>query len=106
MLPRRNWIYWVFSALPASLGIFGIILALLPFGILKSFTDSLMPDGNFNSLKSWNAEVFKVLFGLGGLFFLGLAVRAPESSVEDDSLGSQTLGQLRVFGTGRLATGG
>jgi hypothetical protein len=70
----RNWISWLFAALPTSLGIFGIILALLPYGILKPFTDSLMPDGNFNSLKPWNAEVFKVLFGLGGLFFLGLAV--------------------------------
>ena len=74
MLPHRNWISWLFSALLASLGIFWIILALLPYGILKPFTDSLMPDGNFNSLKSWNAEVFKVLFGLGGLFLLGLAV--------------------------------
>jgi len=70
----RNWISWLFAALPASLGIFGIILALLPYGILKPFIDSLMPDGNFNSLKPWNAEVFKVLFGLGGLFFLGLAL--------------------------------
>ncbi|TSA46842.1 MAG: hypothetical protein D4R46_02115 [Chloroflexi bacterium] len=74
MMPRRNWISWLFAALPASVGIFGIILALLPYGILKPFTDSLMPDGNFNSLKSWNAEVFKVLFGLGGLVFLGLAL--------------------------------
>jgi len=73
-MSRRKWISWLFAALPASLGIFGIILALLPYGILKPFTDSLMPDGNFNSLKPWNAEVFKVLFGLGGLFFLGLAV--------------------------------
>jgi hypothetical protein len=74
MTPRRNWISWSFAVLPASLGIFGVILALLPYGILKPFTDSLMPDGNFNSLKPWNAEVFKVLFGLGGLVFLGLAV--------------------------------
>jgi hypothetical protein len=73
-MPRRNWKFWLFAALPASLGIFWIILALLPYGILKPFTDSLMPDGNFNSLKPWNAEVFKVLFGLGGLVFLGLAV--------------------------------
>jgi len=73
-MPRRNWNSWLFASLPASLGIFGIILALLPYGILKPFTDSLMPDGNFNSLKPWNAEVFKVLFGLGGLVFLGLAV--------------------------------
>ncbi|MFA5872894.1 MAG: glycosyltransferase family 39 protein [Anaerolineales bacterium] len=73
-MPRRNWISWLFAALPASLGIFGIILALLPYEILKPFTGLLMPDGNFNSLKPWNAEVFKVLFGLGGLVFLGLAV--------------------------------
>ncbi len=73
-MPRRNWISWLFAALPASLGIFGIILAMLPYGILKPFTDSLTSDGNFNSLKPWNAEVFKVIFGLGGLVFLGLAV--------------------------------
>ncbi len=74
MVPRRNWYIWLFAALPASLGIIGIILALLPYGTLKLFTDSLMPDGNFNSLKPWNADVFKILFGLGGIVFLGLAV--------------------------------
>ena len=74
MKPRCVWISWLFAGLPASLGIFGIILALLPYDLLKSLTDSLATDGNFNSLKPWNAEVFKVLFSLGGLFFLGLAV--------------------------------
>ena len=73
-MPRRNWISWLFAVFPAALGIFGIILSLLPYETLKPFTDSLMPDGNFNSLKPWNAEVFKVLFGLGGLFFLSLAL--------------------------------
>ena len=73
-MPRRDWIHWLFAVLPAALGIFWVILALLPYGILKPFTGSLMPDGNFNSLKPWNAEVFKILFGLGGLVFLGLAV--------------------------------
>jgi hypothetical protein len=74
MMPRRNWIAWLVAALPAALGILGIILAFLPYGVLKPFTDSLMPDGNFNSLKPWNAEVVKMLFGLGGLVFLGVAV--------------------------------
>jgi hypothetical protein len=74
MMPRRNWISWLFAALPAILGIIGVILALLPYGILKPFLDSIMPDGNFNSLKPWNADVFKLLFGLGGLVFLCLAV--------------------------------
>ena len=55
-------------------GLFLIVLSLLPYGMLAAFSDSIMPDGNFNSLKPWNAEVFKVLFGLGGLVFLGLAV--------------------------------
>jgi hypothetical protein len=73
-MPRRNWTTWLLAAFPLCLGIFGIILALLPYGILKPFIDSLMPDGNFNSLKPWNAEVFKTLFGLGGLVFLSLAV--------------------------------
>ncbi len=73
-MPRRNWIFCLVAVLPAVLGILGIILVLLPYGILKPFADSLMADGSFNSLKPWNAEVFKVLFGLGGLFFLGMAL--------------------------------
>jgi hypothetical protein len=73
MMPPRRWKSWLFAALPASLGIFCIVLALLPYGTLKLFIDSLLADGNFNSLKPWNAGVFKVLFGMGGLFFLALA---------------------------------
>jgi hypothetical protein len=72
-MPHRNWNSWFFAALPACLGIFGIILALLPYEYLKAFTGSLMPDGNFNSLKPWNADELKLLFGLGGIGFLFLA---------------------------------
>ncbi len=72
-MSRRNWVSWLLAVVPIVLGLFGIVLALLPYGTLRVFTDSLMPDHNFNSLKSWNAGVFKVLFGAGGLVFLGLA---------------------------------
>jgi hypothetical protein len=74
MKSRQTWAAWLFATLPAAMGIFTIILAFLPYGILKPFTDLLMPDGNFNSLKPWNAEVFRVLFGLGGIILIGLAV--------------------------------
>jgi hypothetical protein len=72
-MPRRSWVSWLVAVLPIALGLFGVVLALLPYGTLRAFTDSLMPDHNFNSLKSWNAGVFKVIFGTGGLVFLGLA---------------------------------
>jgi len=74
MVPRRKWILCFFAVFPATLGIVGVILAFLPYRILKPFTDSLMPDGNFTALKPWNTEVFNILFGMGGLVFLGLAV--------------------------------
>jgi hypothetical protein len=73
MMPPRSWKSWFFAALPAALGISCIILAVLPYGTLKLFFDSHLPDGNFNSLKDWNAGVFKVLFLMAGLFFLVLA---------------------------------
>lgn len=73
-MQARKWISWSIAILPALVGIFCIILALLPYGILKPFADSLMRDGNFNSLKPWNAAVFKVLFGLGGFIFFAVAV--------------------------------
>ena len=72
-MSRRKWISWLVAVLPIALGLFGVVLALLPYGTLRVFTDSLMPDHNFNSLKPWNADVFKVLFGAGGLAFFGLA---------------------------------
>jgi hypothetical protein len=46
---------------------------LLPYEYLKACTGSLMADGNFNSLKPWNADELKLLFGLGGIGFLSLA---------------------------------
>jgi len=72
-MSHRKWISWLVAVLPIALGIIWIVLALLPYGTLRTFTDSLMPDHNFNSLKSWNAGVFKALFGVGGLVFFGLA---------------------------------
>jgi hypothetical protein len=57
----------------AILGLFLIALAFLPYGMLRVFTDSLTSDHNFNSLKVGNVGVFKLLFGAGGLVFLGLA---------------------------------
>ncbi len=54
-MPRSKWISWSVALLPAVFGLFWIILAFLPYEILKLFTDSLMPDGNFSSLKPWNA---------------------------------------------------
>jgi hypothetical protein len=72
-MPRRNWVSWLLAILPIALGLFWVVLALLPYATLRVFTDSLMPEHNFNSLKSWNAGVFKVLFGVSGLVFLGLA---------------------------------
>jgi hypothetical protein len=72
-MSRRNWVSWLLAVLPIALGLFWVVLALLPYGTMRAFTDSLMPDHNFNSLKSWNAGVFKVLFAASGLVFLGLA---------------------------------
>lgn len=73
MIIRRAWISWLIAALPFAVGLFFIGTALLPYGTLKVFIDSLLPDHNFNSLKPWNAGVIKVLFGAVGFVFLGLA---------------------------------
>jgi hypothetical protein len=73
-VPRRNLLPWFLAVLLAILGLFLLSLVAIPFGMLRAFTDSLMPDHNFNSLKPWNAGVFKVLFGAGGLVSLALAV--------------------------------
>jgi len=61
------------SALLVLCGLVLIVSAFLPYGTLRSLTDALMPDHNFNSLKPWNAGVFDVIFGAVGLAFLGLA---------------------------------
>ena len=73
MIIRRSWISWLIAALPFALGLFLVGTALLPYGTLKVFIDSLLPDHNFNSLKPWNAGVIKVLFGTVGFVFLSLA---------------------------------
>ncbi len=70
---RRNWISWVIAGLLVLAGLCLLGSIVLPYFALKSLTDSLMPDHNFNSLKPWNANVFKIIFGVGGTVFLGLA---------------------------------
>ncbi|MDP2975574.1 MAG: hypothetical protein Q8N45_05105, partial [Anaerolineales bacterium] len=72
-MPRRNWLSWFLAALSAAFGLFLIVVALLPYGSMKALADSLMPDGNFTSLKAGNAGVFRGLLGAGGVAFLGLA---------------------------------
>lgn len=74
MTPRRAWKPWFVAALITFLGLFLIGMALLPYGPLRAFIDSILPDHNFNSLKPWNAGVFKAVFGASGLVFLSLAV--------------------------------
>ena len=70
---RRNWVPWIIAALLILTGLCLVGSTVLAYPVLKSLTDSLMPDHNFNSLKPWNATVFKFLFGVGGLLFFGLA---------------------------------
>jgi hypothetical protein len=55
-------------------GLLLITLVILPYGTLKSSIELFLPDHNFNSLKPWNAGIFKALFGAGGLLFFCLAV--------------------------------
>jgi hypothetical protein len=74
MKPRRASVSWLFAVLPASVGIFFLVLAMLPYPNLKTFSGSLLADGNFNSLKPWNVGVFKILFASAGSVFLGLAL--------------------------------
>ena len=74
MMTRRNWLTWLFTIIIALFGVLLLVLIFLPYGTLKTLADSLLPDHNFNSLKPWNVDVFKVLFGTSGLVFLGLAV--------------------------------
>jgi 4-amino-4-deoxy-L-arabinose transferase-like glycosyltransferase len=69
----RNRTSLPLTILFALVGLSLLALALLSYGTLKAFTGLLLPDHNFNSLKPWNAGVFKVIFGAGGLIFLVLA---------------------------------
>jgi hypothetical protein len=72
-MKRRNILRWLLAAFLTFVGLFLFTLTVFPYGTLRAFTDSLKPDHHFTSLKPWNAGVFKVLFGAGGLVFLGLA---------------------------------
>jgi hypothetical protein len=70
---RRKWISGFIVALLILAGLCLLGSIALPYSALKSLADSLQPDHNFNSLKPWNAVIFKMIFGVSGLFFLGLA---------------------------------
>ena len=70
---RFNFFIWLLSAILIASGLFLVYLVFLSYPTLRVLFDSLMPDHNFNSLKAGNVGVFKVLFCVGGLFFLGLA---------------------------------
>jgi hypothetical protein len=72
--PARNWYAWAVAGLLIALGLLLIGLAFLPYGTLKNVIEALLPDHRFNSLKPWNAVVFRALFGAGGLVSFGLAV--------------------------------
>ena len=70
---RQKWISWIIAALLVLTGLILMGSIALPYSTLKSLTDFLMPDHNFNSLKPWNVTVFKIIFGAGGAVLLGLA---------------------------------
>ena len=74
MKSRSTLLTWLLTAIFIAGGLFMIGLALLPYPSLRAFFDSFLPDHNFNSLKPWNAGVFKLLFGVAGLVLEGLAV--------------------------------
>jgi 4-amino-4-deoxy-L-arabinose transferase-like glycosyltransferase len=72
-MKQRNFITGLATVLFTILGLVLLTLSLFPYGTLRVVFDALMPDHDFNTLKSWNAIVFKIIFGAGGLLFLGLA---------------------------------
>ena len=74
MITRRSWITRFLAVFLIFAGLFLFTLAILPYGTLRAVADFLKPNHNFTSLKPWNAGVFKALFGVGGLLFLGLAL--------------------------------
>ncbi len=73
MKPRTNFLTWLLTGIFIAGGLFMVTLVFLPYPSLRVLFNSLKPNHNFSSLKSWNVGVFKVLFGVGGLVFLGLA---------------------------------
>jgi len=67
-MQKRN-IQFIIAVLLALIGLLIITIALLPYTPLKSLADSLMGDGNFKSLNERNALIFRILFGMIGMFF-------------------------------------
>jgi hypothetical protein len=72
-LSRRPTLSRIAAVLLGLCGLALFIPASLPYPKLKSLLDTLTSDGNFNSLKPWNASVFHLLFGAAGLFLFSLA---------------------------------
>jgi len=70
---KLNFFVWFLTVVLIASAIIMLYLVLLPYPSLRILFDSLKPNHNFSSLKSWNVGVFKVLFSVGGLVFLGLA---------------------------------
>jgi len=73
MKSKFNLFVWLLTAILIASALFLVYLVILSFPSIRILFDSLLPDHNFNSLKSWNVGIFKILFGVGALFFLGLA---------------------------------
>ena len=73
MKSRTNFLTWLLTGIFIASGLFMVNLILLPYPSLRVLFNSLKPNHNFSSFKSWNVGIFKVLFSVGGLFFLGLA---------------------------------
>ena len=70
---RKDFNNIVFTGMAGILALVFILTALMPYGILKQLANSLMSDGNFDSLKEQNAPIFKILLGITGLLFLSTA---------------------------------
>lgn len=73
MKSRFNFLAWLLTALFIASAFFLVYLVSLSYPSLRVLFDSFLPDHNFNSLKPGNVGVFKILFGVGALFLLGLA---------------------------------
>lgn len=71
---RKDFNNIVFTGMAGILALVFILTALMPYGILKQLANSLMSDGNFDSLKEQNAPIFKILLGITGLLFLSAAI--------------------------------
>ncbi len=61
------------ALLAALLALALLVSAAMPFGTLRALADSLMPDGEFESLTPGNAGVFRGMLLFAGLFLLALA---------------------------------